>query len=44
MKEKQIANLRKAHAVMQEWFPTLLVDAYFAEAHGDQPVTSSRIV
>jgi hypothetical protein len=41
--EKQIANLRKAHGVVQDWFPKVTVEAYFAEALGDQPVSFSRI-
>lgn len=44
LKEKQLANLRKAHAVVQEWFPTLLVDAYFAQAGDERLVDFSRIV
>jgi predicted metallo-beta-lactamase superfamily hydrolase len=36
--EKQTANLKKACAIIQEWFPTLLVDAYFAEVHGADSV------
>ena len=41
--EKQIANLRKARTVVQDWFPTLTVDAYFAEAQGDHSVSFTRI-
>jgi len=29
--------------VVQDWFPTLTVDAYFAEAQGDQPVGFTKI-
>jgi hypothetical protein len=36
--EKQIANLKRAGGVIRDWFPTLTVNAYFAEAQGDASV------
>lgn len=41
--ENQIANLKKARRVLQDWFPEVSVDAYFAEAHGGQRVSFTRI-
>ncbi|MBI3951122.1 MAG: hypothetical protein HY314_11795 [Acidobacteria bacterium] len=43
MNDKQIANLRKARRVVQDWFPTLMVGAYFAEAPGTEPVRFIKI-
>jgi hypothetical protein len=43
LSEKQIANLRKARRVLQGWFPDVAVDAYFADARADHPVSFTKI-
>jgi hypothetical protein len=44
LKENQLANLRQAHAVVQEWFPHVEVNAYFAQGVDEHLVDFSRIV
>jgi hypothetical protein len=43
LNERQTASLKKARGELQEWFPRMIVDAYFAEAQGHEPVHFLKI-
>lgn len=43
LNDRQRANMKKAHDVLQDWFPRVTVETYFAEASGDHSVSFTKI-